>query len=145
MTDLRYVPSTIDSARRDAARFSWPALLYAGVVTGGVTGLVVGRMAGGDTEGMERQLVFLPRFMAAVKGLMVLCVLGLTQWRLRQPAGEALTLAYGLSLALMAAAPGLIWSLAHIALGAACFHAGLVLFLVLAWRDGAARLPTRRA
>ena len=93
---------------------------------------------------MEWQLVFLLRFMALVKGAMVLGALGLTQWRLRRAASDRLALGYAAALAAMAMAPGLIWSLAEIAPGAACFHAGLLLFLLLAWRDDAIVLPTRR-
>ena len=122
----------------------WPVLLYAGVAVAGTAGFVAGRATAGDASGMEWQLAVLLRFMAAVKGLMVLGALGLTQWRVRAPASGALALAYGAALALMAAGPGLIWSLSHIAVGAAAFHAGLLLYLVLAWRDGAVRLPTRR-
>ena len=93
---------------------------------------------------MEWQLVFLLRFMALMKGAMVLGALGLTRWRLRRPASDRLAIGYAAALAAMAMAPGLIWSLAAIAPGAACFHAGLLLFLLLAWRDDGA-LPTRRA
>ena len=36
----------------------------------------------------------------------------------------------------MAAAPGLIWSMAHVVAGAVLLHGGLVLVAVLFWTDG---------
>ena len=140
MSDL-----SVSHARPAVARLPRAGLLYAAVGAAGLGGLVAGRWVGSGGEGMEWQLVFLLRFMALVKGAMVLGALGLTQWRLRRPASDRLALGYGVALATMALAPGLIWSLAAIAPGAACFHAGLLAFLVLAWRDDAVALPTRRA
>ena len=140
MSDL-----SVSHARPAAAHLSRAALLYAAVGAAGLGGFVAGRWAGSGSEGMQWQLVFLLHFMALVKGAMVLGALGLTQWRLRRPASDRLALGYGVALAAMALAPGLIWSLDAIALGAACFHAGLLLFLVLAWRDDVVALPTRRA
>ena len=43
---------------------------------------------------------------------------------------------------LMAAGPGLIWAMAHVALGAALLHGGLLLLILLGWADGG--LPLRR-
>ena len=139
MTDL-----SVSSAGA-SARMSRATLLYAVVGAAGVAGFAAGRWAGVEIGDMEWQLVFLLRFMALVKAAMVLGALGLTQWRLRRPASDRLALGYGAALAAMALAPGLIWSLAAIAPGAACFHAGLILFLVLAWRDEVIALPARRA
>ena len=141
MSDLTLSPAR---AAAPGHRLPRAALLYAAVGTAGVAGYLAGRWASAETGGMEWQLVLLLRFMAAVKGAMVLGALGLTQWRLRRPISNGLAAGYGLALAAMAAAPGLIWSLAEIAPGAACFHAGLLAYLVLAWRDDAVRLPTRR-
>jgi hypothetical protein len=36
----------------------------------------------------------------------------------------------------MISAPGLIWGLNHLVVGAVVFHAGLLIFLVAAARDG---------
>ena len=143
MSDLTLPGSRAGAAA--ARRLPWPALLYAAVGTAGVAGLLAGRLASADSGGMEWQLVLLLRFMALVKGAMVLGALGLTQWRLRRPVSSRLAAGYGLALAAMALAPGLIWSLAAIAPGAAAFHAGLLLFLVIAWRDEAVALPKVRA
>ena len=127
-----------------ARRLSWPAILYAAVGAAGLAGFAAGRLAGAETGGMEWQLVFLLRFMAIVKGGMILGALALAQWRLRRPISAPLAAAYALALAAMALAPGLIWSLAEIVPGAAAFHAGLFAYLLLAWRDDAVQLPARR-
>ena len=110
MTDLSLSPARAASPTR---RVPWPLILYAAVGTAAVAGFVGGRLAGAETGGMEWQLVFLLRFMAAVKGAMVLGALGLAQWRLRRPASDRLAAGYALALVAMAAAPGLIWSLAR--------------------------------
>ena len=142
MTDLSYVHAP---AAVPVRRLPWPAILYFAVGSAGVAGYIAGRHAGTASDGMEWQLAFLLRFMAIVKGAMMLGALGLTQWRLRQPISDRLAVAYTLALAAMALAPGLIWSLAAIASGAAIFHAGLLVYLVLAWRDDAVSLLPRRA
>ena len=140
MSDLSLSRTRVAARPR---RLPWPAILCAAVGTAGLAGVLTGRLASAETGGMEWQLVFLLRFMAAVKAGLVLGALGLAQWRLRRPASDRLAAGYGLALAAMAAAPGLIWSLSAIASGAACFHAGLLLYLVLAWRDEAV-LPKSR-
>lgn len=137
--------SELSIARAPAVvRLPRTALLYAAVGGAGLAGVVVGRWLEAGTGDMEWQLVLLLRFMAVVKGAMALGALALVQWRLRRPASAPLALGYAAALMPMALAPGLIWSLAAIAPGAACFHAGFLLFLVLAWRDDAVSLPARR-
>ncbi|MBE7220046.1 MAG: hypothetical protein INR64_16370 [Caulobacteraceae bacterium] len=138
MSDL-----TVSQAPSLGARLPRATLLYAVVGGAGLAGLLAGRWLQGGPGDMEWQLVLLLRFMAVVKGAMALGALALVQWRLRQPASARLALGYVVALAPMALAPGLIWSLAAIAPGAACFHAGLLLFLVLTWRDDGVSLPTR--
>ena len=58
--------------------------------------------------------------MAALKAWTVVGAVPLLTWRLRMPIGSGGLGAYLAGLALMAAAPALIWSLAHVALGASC-------------------------
>ena len=140
MTDLPYIHARAEAPAR---RIAWRVILYAAVGTAGIAGVLAGRRAGIDTAGIEWQLVFLLRFMAVVKGGMVLGALALTQWRVARTISSALAAAYALALAAMALAPGLIWSPAAIVPGAGAFHAGLLLYLVLAWRDGAVSLPRR--
>ncbi len=76
------------------------------------------------------------RFMAIVKAAMALGAVALIYWRLSFPASPRMTLAYIAAAVLMAAAPGVIWHMAAIGKGAALFHGGLVLFLILALADG---------
>lgn len=139
MSDLSVSP-----ASSVGARVPREVLIYAAVGGAGLAGVLVGRWLQAGTGDMEWQLVLLLRFMAVVKGAMALAALALVQWRLRRPASTRLALGYAAALVPMILAPGLIWSLAAIAPGAALFHAGFILFLVLAWRDDAVALPSRR-
>jgi len=143
MTDLSLADLPQAKPRGAASRLSWTAILCAAAISAGVAGVLLGRVAA-DPGSMEWQLVLLLRFMAAVKGAMALGALALAMWRLRRPASDRLALGYIVAVAAMAAAPGLIWSLGAIVPGAATFHAGLLFYLVLAWRDDAVPLPARR-
>jgi hypothetical protein len=60
---------------------------------------------------------------------------GLVTWRLTHPITRALTITYVAATSLMAFAPGLIWGLSHVIMGAIVFHVGLAAFLVGAWAD----------
>ncbi len=93
--------------------------------------------------GVDPQLALLLRFMAALKGAVVLGALGLACWRLRAPVTSATVFGYAAALAAMSTAPGLIWSLGHVAAGAASFHAGALGFAVVALRDDALADLTR--
>jgi hypothetical protein len=75
------------------------------------------------------------RFMAAVKAVMALAALAAAGWRLGYPASPRLAIAYLGSVGLMGAAPGLIWQIADVAIGAALFHAGLLLLVVALFAD----------
>jgi hypothetical protein len=82
-------------------------------------------------------LTRLLRAMAAIKLLIAVPVTAAIFWRL----GSAIALpwfaAYALAAAAMAAAPGLIWSMAHVGLGAMLLHGGLLATILLLWRDKA--------
>jgi hypothetical protein len=96
-------------------------------------------------------LTRLMRFMAALKGLLALAAGAAVLWRL----GAAIPLpwfgAYAVATAAMAAGPGLIWGMTHVALGALLLHGGLFATILLLWRDPmvgdhlAALIATRRA
>ena len=140
MTDLPYVRS------RGAARpwrLSWTVVLYAAVLLAGAVGVLAAPRVDDQPGAMEWQLALL-RFMVLVKAAMVVGAVGLAHWRLRAPIGGAMACGLVAATATMALAPGLIWSLTYIILGAGCFHAGLLAYLVIAWRDGRLRLPARR-
>ena len=81
------------------------------------------------------ELTSVLRFMAVVKAAMALGAGSLAWWRLGCPVGPGVALPCIAACALMAAAPGLIWSMEHVVLGAALFHAGLLLILILSWAD----------
>ena len=75
--------------------------------------------------------------MAIVKAALAAGAVALVWWRSAYPASRRAMLAYVAACLLMAAAPGLIWSMAHVILGAVLFHAGLALLLLVCWTDGA--------
>lgn len=121
------------------------AVLYGAVFAAAAAGIAVGQLSArsADARGMEQSLIALLRFMAVLKAAAAVATLALTHWRLMRPAGSGLALSYGASVALAAASPGLIWSLSNVALGAALFHVGLIVFLITAWRDDAVELKFR--
>ncbi len=141
MTDLVALPSSTAHARRRPSR---AAILAGALVAAFVAGAVVGRAHAVDTSGFEGPLVLLLRFMAACKAAGVIGAAALVAWRLGRPLSTAAFAGYGVALVLMAAAPGLIWSLGLIAPGALVFHAGLLTFLVLAARDDGVAAAFRR-
>ena len=88
------------------------------------------RAAGGD-------LTRLMRFMAAIKGVLALAALAGIVWRLGAPVSAARLLAYAAASAAMAAGPLLIWTMAHVGLGALLLHGGLLAAGLLLWHDPA--------
>lgn len=92
----------------------------------------------GGTDGAGSDLVVLMRFMAAVKAAMALGAVALVWWRMGDPVGRGTAAAYVAAAAVMAAGPGLIWDMRHLALGAIAVHGGLSALLVTGWLDRAA-------
>jgi hypothetical protein len=96
-------------------------------------------------------LTRLLRAMALLKAAMAAGLIAAAVWRL----GAAVTLpwlaAYAAACAAMAAGPVLIWDMAHVGIGAALLHGGLLAMVLLLWRDPAvgarlsAIIATRRA
>jgi hypothetical protein len=82
-------------------------------------------------------LTRLLRAMALIKALIAAGAAAAVLWRLAAPTAPAWFARYALTGALMAAGPGLIWGMAHVALGAVLLHAGLAATIVLLWRDPA--------
>ena len=68
----------------------------------------------------------------------------LADWRLRYPVRPALAAGYLVSLGAMAAGPGLIWSMAHVVLGAVVLHASLLAYAVMFLRDEGSPAMLRR-
>ena len=77
--------------------------------------------------------------MAALKLLFAGAAAAAVLWRLGAPISATRWAGYALAAAAAWAGPGLIWGLAHIALGALLLHGGLIATAVLVWRDPATR------
>lgn len=143
MTDISHGSVHI-AVSTQPTRKVWPLSPWVVVFVAGGAGLLAGRAMGGDAEAFEPSLLLLLRFMAAMKFAGVLAAAGLVHWRLTQLIVPRFAITYLAALGIMALAPGLIFALRGIALGAALFHIGLLAFLVLAWKDDGVRLPRRR-
>ena len=147
MTDIASSPSALPPlalARRVPAA-SFPTLLVVVATVGGAGAIALATLVR-EPNGYEGHLALLLRFMAALKALTALGAFALLRWRFRAPITAGTALGYLAAFAPMTVAPGLIWSLAHVTMGALCFHAGLVAMLALALRDDGvgSRLPGRR-
>jgi hypothetical protein len=144
MTSFSTVPRTLRlSNSRRAAQFA----LLADAAIAGLAGWVAGSPGETATAVLQAgpDLALLLRFMACIKALFAVALVLLAAWRFAYPVGSAAALGYTGATALMCAAPGLIWTMSHVAAGALVFHAGLLLFLGTAWRDStkpATRLVT---
>jgi len=120
-----------------------PAKIRAGLLAVMAVAVVAGFFATGSQASHLAMvndgaaLTRLMRFMAVIKAGMAVAVSAVVLWRL----GAAITLpwfiGYASSCAAMAAGPGLIWGMAHIGLGALLLHGGLLISILLVWRDPA--------
>jgi hypothetical protein len=75
--------------------------------------------------------------MAGLKALIAASAIGIMIWRLGSPIGLLRLTLYALSASATTAGPALIWTLVHVGSGAALLHGGLLVALVLLWRDPA--------
>ena len=114
-----------------------PALALAVFALAGLAGAVVtGRHeAAAAASAAGPDLVRLLRAMAVIKSVLALTAFGAVLWRLDAPAGAGRLAAYLASSAAMAAGPGLIWGMVHVAAGALLLHGGLAGAVVLLWTD----------
>jgi len=84
-------------------------------------------------------LVALLRGMAVIKLLFAAAATSAVLWRLAAaPIRATQLLPYAAACAAMAAGPGLIWHMEFVRTGAALLHGGLLVSLLLVWRDPAA-------
>jgi len=117
------------------ASYRWAlALVIAAAALGGMLATDAGATARAVAES-GAELTRLLRAMAALKALMAAGAAASVLWRLGAPAAFSWFTGYALAAAAMAAGPGLIWGMAHVAAGAALLHAGLIAAIVLLWRD----------
>lgn len=91
----------------------------------------------------DPELARLLRAMAFAKAAMAAAAVWLADRLLRRPLPSGLALGLILVAAMMAAAPVLMWHVAHVGKGALLFHAAAVLLLVLGWRPTEAWLAAR--
>jgi len=83
------------------------------------------------------ELTRLLRAMAAIKSLMAVAAVGAVLWRLGAPVRLPWLAGYAVAAAAMAAGPGLIWDMAYVRMGALALHGGLLMAIVMLWRDPA--------
>jgi hypothetical protein len=153
MTAIFATAAPIASVRSTTVQ---PAILRAAMLTLLAAVVIAGFLATGSEaanlaitrDGAD--LTRLMRFLAAIKGIMAIAAAVAVLWRL----GAAISLpwfaAYAVACAAMAAGPGLIWTMSHVALGAFLLHTGLFATIILMWNDPAvstrlaARVAARR-
>jgi hypothetical protein len=97
------------------------------------------------------ELTRLLRGMALLKALLAAGALGGVLFRLAAPVSPARFALYTLACSAMAAGTGLIWQMDLLRTGALLLHAGLLVTVVMVWRDPATarlledRIAARRA
>jgi hypothetical protein len=120
-----------------AAASTLRVLLLLSIAAASACGFAFGalRAQGAAPAEMEAELANLLRAMALIKlGLAAGCA-WLVDWRLRQPCDRRLALGYVAAVALVMAPPGMIWFVTDLGFASVLFHSGLLLGLVLAFRD----------
>jgi hypothetical protein len=120
-------------ARRTSLRLALVAAVTLGAVAGfAATSAPAAFQAVGDAGA---ELTRLLRAMAVIKVVLAAGVVWLIDWRLRFPINPRLAAGYIAGAAVMATGPGLIWDMAHVALGAMLLHGAGAVLLLLFWRD----------
>lgn len=138
------------------ARVGRPALrlaLMVAVMLGAVIGFTAtsGPAAALAIADAGTELTRVLRAMALIKLALAGGVVWLVDWRLRFPVNLRFAMGYIGGALVMAMGPGVIWDMAHVALGAALLHGAGAMLLVLFYRDpgspamawAARRLPGR--
>jgi len=85
----------------------------------------------------DPDLTRLLRAMAVMKSVMAAGAAAAVLWRLGAAVAWPWLASYAAACAAMTAGPGLIWGMAHVGLGAALLHGGLLATGLLLWRDPA--------
>lgn len=125
------LPAALDLA---PAPVRWRAVFVASLLLAAAAGFALGGRA--DVTAVDPELGRLLQFMAAVKGLLSLGLGGAFAWRLGHATPARLVPLYFASGAMLFAAPGLMWRLGYVGLGALFFHAGLLTALAAMGLDG---------
>jgi hypothetical protein len=138
-------PATVPR-QRAAAR---PAVRRAALAVSVLLAVAVAHLAadGAASAGAvaaDPELARLLRAMALIKASMAAAAVWLAdRLLLRCSLGPGLAAGLVSTVALMAAAPVLMWHVAHVGTGALLFHAGMVALLVLGWRPTESWLAAR--
>ena len=117
------------------ARGLFVLLIVAAAALGVVSTDAVTAQAAAAEAGED--LTRLLRLMMLIKAALVAVAVSAAFWRLGWPVSPVRFGTYALAGTAMVAGPGLIWSMAHVGLGALLMHAGLAATVVLLWRDPA--------
>jgi hypothetical protein len=119
------------------------ALAAAVLLAAGAAHLVGDDDASARAAAADPELARLLRSMALTKAAMAAAAVWLADRLLRLPLGTGLAAGIVSAVAAMAAAPVLMWHVAHVGAGALLFQAGALLLLVLGWRPKEAWLAAR--
>ena len=133
MSQTVHPTRSLAAARRPSLRL----VLFAAAALGAAAGFAITPAADAAqaTADAGAELTRLLHMMTALKVVLALGVAWLVDWRLRFPINPRLAAGYIAGVAVMACGPGLIWGMAHVALGAALLHGAGALLLVLFCRD----------
>jgi hypothetical protein len=105
------------------------------VVAAMAAAAAAGFVLSGHSGAADPALTRLLRAMAVIKAFIAAGAGVALYWRLAVPIGPWRLAAYAAAGAAMAAGPGVIWNMSHIAAGAALLHGGLAATIFLLWRD----------
>ena len=118
-----------------------PAILRAGLLTLVFAAAIAGFLFTG-TQATDlavardgADLTRILRFMAVIKAVIVIAGVAAVTWRLGLTISLPRFIAYAATCAVMAFGPSLIWSMAHVGIGALLLHGGLFATIILLWRD----------
>ena len=130
--------ATAHPAARRRAALAAAVLIAAAAAHLAADGEASARAVAADPE-----LASLLRSMAFLKASMAAAAVWLADRLLREPLPAGLAAGLVLAVAAMAAAPVLMWHVAHVGAGALLFHAGMAALLLLGWRPAEAWLARR--
>jgi hypothetical protein len=128
---------SVGASARPGWAGNWRATMWGVALVCGVAGFMVTGAAAtaGAVRADGAELVMLLRFMATVKTGMAVGLVALAAWRMGFPARPGMATWYAVACGLMPAGAGLIWGMAHVAIGAVLFHAGMILMMGVAYAD----------
>jgi hypothetical protein len=130
-TSTEPISSTSPTSTQTRALF---AVLLAAAIVGGFVATSPAASVQAVADAGD-DLTRLMRGMAALKVLLALAAVLGVFWRLGAPVSARRFVVYALACGAMALGPGLIWAMVYIRTGAALLHGGLLVSVVVLWRD----------